>query len=476
MLIKPGYKAVISGVGHAMQAQNAIDTYKTFTKKNNMPPYPLTPRKTPTKRKEKSKPTASKSVGKSRNTMSAPNNTGVALSKAASRTKGKTTNHKTHKKVKVSKTFADKVEKVLAEDDIHGSWTQFSYGAIPMSQFDINKQDVGGLAEYGQDYSDWAFDPEDFLHAASVLWNEKLDSQGTRNWDDPQSLGIYQPIGSTLFGGQQTTAPNSGVSSIAPMNLKMTVKSCFEVYKLKNNTQRTVVMKIYLCAPKQAGVFSLGTEAIPGGSGPPASFPTTLPIGNPGAVWAGSLEKQVLQNINVMGAIAQTVYQKPTDCPEWNKIFRSDCTTVVLEPGQVYDYYIKGPTDLELKFANFFRQTSQATPAFYQGVQKFMRYPLFTAYLDLVTDGTLSGHYPTAVAESVGEGIAVERQMKFRLKMPENVAGRLTVGTGAAPQQGQFQLTSRRSCYGFKVYTQVGPLGPTNRIDVQNPAQEIDIE
>lgn len=410
--------------------------------------------------------------------MPARDRTGVPLTKAASKLKGKTTNHKKGNKVVVTKDFKDKVVKALADRTTSGSWDQISFDTIPISTIPLNGQAVNGLGElFSNDYSNWAFDPEDILHAASVLWNNKSDSQINRLWNSEGSLGVS--VASTI-GQNSVNDLKLPFASKHAMNVKITVKRCYEVYKMKNESQRTITMKIYLCEPKRQGSMGNGPLSFPSDA---FSNPTTTTvlqsIGNPGEVWASELRKQHGAGMNVNNVTPNLLYNKPTLCPVFNKLYKADETTVVLEPGQVYEYFINGPTNFTFNFANFFQGTGAETIV-YSGVQKFMRYPLFTAYVDLVTDGSNAGRYPTTVASGSYQGIALERQLKLFLECPETVGGGLNVTKNTGGEifnlNGAIENNYRRDCYFKTVYTRIGPFGRSARVDVQDPGDEIIID
>jgi len=443
---------------HAAFARFAVDGYQYLTKKRKMSPFPRTP------------PSSNRRPKKIRTSapMPAPNNRPVPLTKATSRHRGKPTNHKRGKKVKVTKQFKDKVTKALEAKTVSGSWDQISFDRMRMTSFQINEQIVTGLgAEVGNDFSDWAFDPEDILHAASVLWNKKTDSQVSRSWFDPANLFYSGTNANITIDAPQTSA-------VAPYNMsgKIVLKNAYEVYKLKNNSQRTVVMKIYLCAPKHVGSKNTTNNQIPAAPGVIPDTETGVDfIGSPEAVWINECNKQIASYINLANAEPQTLYNSPKDCPGFNKVYRTDCTTVVLEPGQVYDYYIQGPQNFTIDYNTLFRATNSQQPL-YLGVQKFMRYPLITAYLDLITDGDRVGHYPPSLAVGSSQNVSIERQMKMSIECPHtagiNFANTSTTGGVAT------ELNMRRDCYYRTVYGMTGPTLDLNRVDVQNPTMVMD--
>jgi len=462
MLFRPGFKALRNGVSHALYAQNAYDAYNYLSSKKKMY-IPITPKSIQKRLK----------LARQRAPKPADNVRALAITKASSRHSGKPTNHKKHKKVKVTKVFKDKVTKALAGKTISGSWDQISYDILNVSTFPNNQQFVGGLGELqSNDYSDWAFDPEDVLHAASVLWNNKADSQGSRIWNNSQNISYSE----TGFLPNIQTDTRLFANSRFQLNTKITIKRSYEIYKLKNNTQRTIIMKIFLCAPKVEGFKQRDIAAQPGGGDAPVGSISESHIGNPGQMWINELQKQVFSNINVADTKVQTLYNTPKDCPGFNKVYKTDITTVVLEPGQIFDYYINGPSNFTIDYNTLFRGAG-AVPeiSYYHGIQKWMRYPLFTAYLDLVTDGAMTGHFAPSAAAGNRLGVCIERQMKYNLEMPESVGSHQAFNTGTnANLVGIVENNMRRDCYFRKVYPMSGVLADTQSVNVQQPATLID--
>lgn len=461
---RPGFKALIAGTKHAMIARSLYDTgksmYNSFTQKNKMAPV-------------RKRARTSSSATYTNRKVNQSGDFGVPhQTKASAFTKGKRNTYAKKKKVRLPRGFRLKVEKALEPSEISGTWKQISYDCIPATNIPTNGQYVGGLAQASvNDYSDWAFDPEDYLHAASVLWNDKADSQLSRVWSGTGNLGIR--VQNAAVGN---VIPINGTASqnFYPMDLKLTIKNSHETYKLKNNTQRTLYMKIYLLSPKGPG---MKTNPV---TGPLvetltlSSSANPLALGNPGQVWNNYMDLQAESNVNVASAVPQTLYQTPKSSPAMNKMFNMDETIVVLQPGQVYEYYIQGPSNFTLNYQSLFAGSDNSTPSYYQGIQKHMRYPLFTLYQDLVTDGDRTGRYVSSEATGGNLGVSLERIVKFSLSMPDRVGGRFSTGTGGDPKIGQYQLGSRRDCYFHKVYTAVGPTGDLQRVDVENPPMVVD--
>lgn len=421
---------------------------------------PITPKQTPKKSKS----------SKSKGVRSAEFQQVLPMTKAASRHSGKNLNHKKMKKVKVSAKFKAKVTKALAPKTVSGSWDQLSYDMLRVINFPNNQQAVSGLGQtVANDYSDWAFDPEDILHAASVLWNGKADSQSSRSWANLSNLGVSLNVAGTNPGDIRQTAATGAFQ----LNNKITLKKSWEIYKLKNVTQRTITMKIFLCAPKIQGSKTRDGTFLPSAGNTSTSPVTTLPeIGNPGVVWSKELAKQTVSYINVADTTVNQLYNEPNDCPGFNKIFKTDVTTIVLEPGQVYDYYINGPSNFTIDYNSLFVSGSSADSPVYQGIQKWMRYPLFTAWLDLAADSTNCGRFSASSLQGAKLGLAIERRFKYYIEMPESVGANFSTGS-VITSSAFIENNLRRDCY-FRVTYGLAGATDAQTINVQNPTMVID--
>ena len=165
-------------------------------------------------------------------------------------------NKKIHKfekghKVHVSKSFVAKVEKALEKEgkSMHGSWRQWSTSAIQLTATNYpeggqnvsvpGKYNTSGL--FNNDCWGAVGNVQQWIHMISVLWNQKPDSQLTRTILDANTIGGVQ----TPFAGK----PNPNFAPRAN-NLQFTVKNSHEIYRFKNDSARTIIMKIYLCSPK----------------------------------------------------------------------------------------------------------------------------------------------------------------------------------------------------------------------------------
>ena len=419
--------------------------------------------------------------------------TGSERQVAEIRHKKKSVSFKRPKKVHVSKNFKAKVIKTLDRQDNHGSFREISYNALNTNIIPNGQQLVALLApnstnvtngwstDTQYDWSPWAFDPENLLHQLSVLFNNKANSQNTiREWYAQHNFGVMDDgsIGAVPIdndGG--TNANTSSSTSRFPMQVKFTIKKSYEVYKLKNNSQRTLHCKIYLFAPKTTATKS-STTAYINASGAITLVNTQDYISDPVSSWFAANSQQYNQTINVAGAFPTTLYMTPLANPLLKKNFNIEETTVVIEPGQSYSYTISGPSNFEIDFQKMFKPNATSSAAIdsgqnvYMGVQKFMRCPMIVCNQDLVqtSDGSgityRPGRYPGVTSTLNKYGLVIERDVVTKFKMPDMTGGVYQNSVLSTARTIQNQL--RRSCYAHYVYSLSSSTGYF-RWDEENP-------
>jgi len=223
---------------------------------------------------------------------------------------------------------------------------------------------------------------------------------------------------------------------------------------------------LYLCAPKTTATkvstaYSIGATTKTSGT-------VQDYISDPVQAWAACQGVQFNQTINVSNSKTEDLYMSPMSNPLFTKNFKVEETTVVLEPGQSYSYFIGGPSNFEVNFEKMFKPQTIATPgtnntaqAIFQGIQKWMRCPMITVYEDLVQDKTnlAPGRMASATADTYKNlGLVIERDMKAKYSMPEQAGGTIQDYSIALSTTRTIQLNQRRSAYFHAVYslTQAG--------------------
>lgn len=316
------------------------------------------------------------------------------------------------KSVKVTKHFRKMVEKCDEKGSITGSKRDIFY-AYPGSAYTLCSQAYDNFQETYTSYSKWSFLPEYFLDAASVLWNGKTPSALGWQFNSVNNMGVGQlPIASGKVA--------SGV--------KFTIIDSYEKYLYKNQTNRTWTIKLYECGPKKASFLSTSTVGNDNVTHVAGALDALV---GPASTWSNVMGDAAV-NSNLLASFVpsgnsasvigtptpNTLYTYPTMFPQFAKLFQSDCTTIVLEPGMSFEYYLQGPNNMEFSLDGCFNNGNFA------GIQKYSRYLMPVYYPDLTSDTTSTvlsayiGRHPAVFTSSNGL-LGYEREMFCKLKMPE---------------------------------------------------------
>lgn len=366
-----------------------------------------------------------------------------------------------HKKVRVSKVFREKVEKALAKDHIkpQGSWRQFSYFAFADSAAYF--PDGGqlclcpGQRNPSNFFSNdaWGFvgNIQQYLHMISVLWSNKSDSQNGRLISDADTLGTEQSQLNIPIDGQ---LPNANTCAFV-------VKSHKEIYKWKNNGRRTLIIKAYLCRPKQPVA-----EVDP----PTAAFlgpttPANPDIGDPLSAWNNALSTANALGQNVNNITPSTYGASPLACPGVVKYYEIEEEKIVIEPGQTFEYVVHGPASQSVNVPDYYQNQ------YLFDCPKWAKIPIFVCHLDLV-NGAVDSAGTTRTcgrkgwsASTLGEGFSCEREIHVKFTMPEQAIGPQNL---SATGFKELQAPTRFSKFYHKVYTRVAD-GVVYRVDEENP-------
>lgn len=336
-------------------------------------------------------------------------------------------NLKKFKKLKVGKpdpAFKKLVHKSLGEEEATGFKVDKEYLYFP--QVLTNKQglsvassyslfDIIGPANVGHEYP--MFHPYYFLDAASVLFNNKA-----------ATVGSYLPTTSGTLGyGQEPGFPASaGFSQTA----RFTVINSYETWLIKNNTQRTVTIKILLCAVKKPNCSTVSPYDVYTG-GYIANGAQDAACG-PLNSWNQCL---VAENKQLLTADTEnTLGLLPTSCRTWSEVWDHDYTQIVLEPGNTYSYHVEGPKDLVVDFSKY---TGPNNDKLFD-MRTYVRVPLFIYHMDLVgcvgrTDMQRASWGPSSAD---GTAIGIERTKYVKIACPVNLVGPVVSATNATkPQQ-----------------------------------------
>lgn len=349
------------------------------------------------------------------------------------------------KDVKVSSLLRKKVNKIMESREIHGKYQQIEFGYLNFSST-WNTQSVGHTIVGSYDL--WAFTPENMLHQMSVLWNNKADSQSTRPWNVTSNLG----------GDGVLNANVSAKAFSAANNCTGHVKFANECYNLKNNSLVSHTIVILLCAPKQVMSRDSTPGAIDGTSSGVDTTTTTTPL----IAWQNAAIDAAKDGLNVNNIGIAHMHSRPYHYANWNKYYSYEETQIVLEPGQSFCFNIKGPQNMEFDMKKYFRN------GFFQGIQKFCRFPLFITKGELMQDSGSGGiiGYAGGKPDAIGGGeVIIERVGNASYTMPEKVGAAVTTSSVA----GQVQLNNRKPGFAYYNYGIQTVIGNIVKVDELTP-------
>lgn len=314
---------------------------------------------------------------------------------------------------KVSKAFRKKVQVALA-DHLYGTYLKVDpFRLTAWATTDTQQTMDMGIV----------FSPLDFINAADVLFN--------------RATPALSPTAASL------TWTNSYIRKDYIMNSWIS-------YEIKNMSQRTYTVKMYVCKPKVKVPTNTGTGL-------------NSPLGD----WASGLAMAAGAGTNPQNNNQNTLYSDPRDAPEFRQFWAADVETVVLQPGQTHTFFVQGPSEMSVDWTKYYYNPNP-NPTFLAPWGPFSRGVFFVYYPDLlVTSLAGVGRY-TSGGTGIG-GLVCERKYKFKVQCPES-AGFVYTATTAGTQQ---QLTNRLPTRIIKVFS-AGVAGATQDVLEENPLQEID--
>lgn len=356
---------------------------------------------------------------------------------------------------KISRRFKLAVKAANGATDIHGSFSQISYGQLYDPNGNGSQRSTFRMQ--GQaDHTVWSFDPEDWLHMVSVLWNQKPDSQTSRDWADNNNIGGPDDQNPQMtFNKIDATPTPANVQGLDGNNAEFVVKNSFETRFFKNNSCRTQTIHMYIVAPKDISMKASTSRNQNGGTEVGVEY-----VDDPVTFWQTCLIQDAKAGKNVSQSGSDTYGMTPLANAAFRKYFKIEHITIVLEPGQTYKHYLQGPSDFNVKFDKFFKNTV------YLGLQKFMRGVFYTIIPGLVNSA--GGNVGRYISDDT-LGVACELTRYASFKMPEQTALRFKLNNVTAGALYNLKNNQRRNCYFHTAYV-LAPGGAKYRVDAQNPA------
>lgn len=322
------------------------------------------------------------------------------------------------KKVKVPKKLRKQIKQVLKASDHYGWMLEtFAFKVTPTN----DGQTTFPLGQPIDNSTRLIFDPIYVAHCASVLFNGKAS----------------------------TSSPTLSDTGYFPLKtLKVNVHKQTSVFRLRNNSARTMYIKLYEVSPKNRSNDTMGLNFDSYWNKCMADEANSGGVGNP-------------QKLNLSNANISVLYTTPYMIPSVTANYAIDQTSIILEPGKEYVYTMVGK-NTEYKYSKYYRPEDV-----FQNEQKFTKQLCITVHYDMVS--TALG-VPTRKTDMVGVspyGLMVEHTKYIKLSMPEQAG--LTFPN--APVGGvSYPLTHRKNCpYVINNWTTTGDIGSVQVVNDETP-------
>lgn len=279
------------------------------------------------------------------------------------------------------------------------------------------------------------FTPARFLDAASVLWCKKpaaLDytiQTGNFNIDVNQSTGV--PVVGT------PAAPNT-------LNQIIHIRKSWVTFEMRNTSARTLLIKIYTCAPK-------------------LKFPGTPPLD----AYVGGVETtdSLRQNTNVTQSLISDPAVQPWMSRSFTDNWKCETTEICLEPGQTCTHSLNGPSNYDLDYNKLWDGAIDKTGFIFKGTSRCVFFEVFN---DLQFTTTLKTERMYTTLNVLNDAIAMSWQCHYRLSMPEATGfhAQALIAAGTI-----VNLDMRKPTYATGNFAEaaVGPTDAYSRIDDEAP-------
>ena len=301
------------------------------------------------------------------------------------------------KVLKLTKPMKEAVKQVFAPNQIRGVYKNYNYGYIVSKYANTdNTQYVYPITVSTADsISTGLFMPSDFLHAASVMWNSKADSQ-SRSYSD-----------SNNFDKQ---------------SFKATVINSYIQHTIRNNTQGDLTYTVWTCAPKDNG--------------------TSANI--PDYVWQKAYTTAISAGQINSGVGNTTFGEQPSKFSVFRDMFNASYTRFTLTPGQTRVWVTQGPKNLEI---NTFNQLEN--DALWLPIAKYSRFVFVIVNSELtITAGMTTGRY-TDLEGSNGYATPIENVLYYKLSMPDTAGFSYPASTAAGVRQILTQRLDKYHVYNY---------------------------
>lgn len=413
-------------------AKLAYNSYRNFRKqmapvtrgrksdRSDTPPYTPNKKRKVTSAASYRSRSATRSVSRPRKSTVQFQGTNI---QTAGRRRGKATVSKkgVKRRVKVSGKFKRKVIQALSANAATGRLTETSY---VLSKPADNAQTVLDLG-HSVDNKISMFSPAYVQYVASVLYNNATTTQ--------------TPLSSTAnFFSNRT--------------FKCMVKNQRVTYNFKNNTARTMFLKLYLCSPKSKQ----------SGNGYAASEYWTNSMFSDAQGFIGTTQGN---KVNISNSTINTLWTTPRTSSKWNNMYQTEVTTVTLEAGKIYTYTVDGPNDKMYDLTKYWTDGVQ-----FDNIQKMVKQLICVWHLDVVnTTGATVGRF-TDILPGDTHGLLIEQILHTSIEVPEQAG--FAIGAALPAINTMQPINQKKDAYAFISYV-VPQSGPVAMVDDENPVVDI---
>lgn len=305
------------------------------------------------------------------------------------------------KGVKVPKLLRKQVRQVLDGGyQNYGTFMETQSEKIAPNDFGQSVRSVGYLSENIRQH----FDPNFVLHAASVLFNGKA--------------GKLNPvlIDTDNFNTRTT-------------KIRVLKQSCS--YRFKNNTARTMYLKMYSVSPK---------GKLPTIQDDAATYWANAMLADTG----NAIGISAAGKLNINSATPATLYCTPYVSKAFMNNYTVDCSTVILEAGKTWNYTITGPNMKDYEFSKYWDPSSVISATDFQNQQKFIKQCFISVYYDLAgTDTGAATRKVEGISNNTAYGLVIETTNYIKLAMPDTTGWNIQQTPVGASQNAS--LTNRRT-------------------------------
>lgn len=430
--------------GDVPGAYIANDLYTKFTKNKTMstPSTQRTKRKssisltgTPKKRRTSLSSMSARSSRSRRSSRSssAMKEKPIAQSSLTVRHKKLTNQYKAKKKkyVKVPKQLKSQILQVFDSKLVSGyariNWlgngTVISTNAYDSQKVFPMPVPRGTNAQQGK-----FFDPLFIQYVASRLWNNRPYVGGTLTQGAYSNLEKEKDTGWANFTPNLTTDSSAFKVKITELKAKIT---------MKNNSGRTMYLKMFVCKPK----YQRWNTSDTGNGLPIDDWEKCLTTDAASIVEGEQTATNKAGPIN-LGVSYFTYQASPLMNANWKRQWDSNIYEITLEPGQTHVHWLEGDVG-DYDFSKMYTKGPSSTFVF-NNIQKTDRHVFFIGVPELATGTALDARLQSENTQK----LIFETTMFCTMKMPETAGTSITnIGNLLTNSAYTQPITQRRRAY-----------------------------